>query len=242
MPIAAQDGIDDWIAPVQPGSAGEGLDDWIAPANAHSDPYPDDWMHSDDWIAPAPSPVLGAAPPAPSPQPSATGPRSSSDPLAADWSLIPANRAVAAAWQPPIFLNSPGQPLSPPAAMPSLPSIPTGGLLDALANVPATDAPRSGLLDVLANRPSPEPAALPWFQGTGITAVAGGRSPTPPLLQSSGNLSSLPQTLASGDFSSSGAGYAIEGNNSGQSSAPGNPLFIPPFSLSPGLPLLPWHS
>ena len=265
MPIAAQDGIDDWIAPAQARSAREGLDDWIAPANAHSDPYPDDWMHPDDWIAPAPSPVPAAAPPAPSPQPSATGPRSSSDPLAAYWWLIPASRAGAMAWQPPIFLppdpfshenipaskwvtpppiflNSPGQPLSPPAATPSLPSIPNGGLLDALANLPATDAPRSGLLDALANLPSAEPAALPWSQGTGFAAGAGGQSPTPPLLQSSGNLPSLPQSLASGDFSNSGVGYAIESNNTGQSSAPGNPLFTPPFSLSPGLTLQQRHS
>jgi hypothetical protein len=86
------------------------LDDWIAPANAARDPYPDDWIHPDDWVAPAASPAPGAAPPAPSPRPAATGPGLSnhpvtpSDPLAAYWSLIPASRAGAMAWQPPILL------------------------------------------------------------------------------------------------------------------------------------------
>jgi hypothetical protein len=82
------------------------------------------------------------------------------DPFAAYWSLIPASRAGAMAWQPPffpssnpfspeniaapkwvtpppMFLNSPGQSLLPAAAHPTAPRPDTGyGLLGALANLP----------------------------------------------------------------------------------------------------------
>jgi hypothetical protein len=244
MPIAAQDGIDDWIAPAHARSAPDGLDDWIAPANVPPDPYPDDWIHPDDWIAPAPSPAPGAAPPVPSQRPSAAGPGFSnqpaawSDPLAAYWSLIPASRAGAMASQPPIFLpptpfshenipaskwvtpppiflNSPGQPLSPPAATPSLPSIPTGGLLGALANLPATNAPRSGLLDAQANLPSANPAAFPPFQRTGFASGDGTQPALPPLFSTFANLPwSLPPAVsgATGDAGN----YASESDGAGQ--------------------------
>jgi hypothetical protein len=262
MPIAPQDGIDDWIAPAQARSAAEGLDDWIAPANAARDPYPDDWIHPDDWVAPAASPAPGAAPPAPSPRPAATGPGLSnhpvtpSDPLAAYWSLIPASRAGAMAWQPPIFLppnpfshenipaskwlmpppiflNSPGRALSPPAAPPSLSSIPAGGLLGALANLPAADAPRSGLLDALANLPSAEPAAFPSFQPIGGASDDFDRSATPPLFQGLGDFPLSRPSVASGDSGNAGDGPAIEGNNTGQSSTLDGPPFTLPFKLLP---------
>jgi hypothetical protein len=264
MPIDPHDGIDDWFVPTASPAAADGRDDWFVPAPARADPYPDDWFVP----APAASPSTGA--PAPNAQPNRGNPGRSNppaarpDPLADYWSLIPAARAGAMAWQPPIFLppnpsshenipaskwitpppiflNSPGQPLLPRAAAPGFPSIPTGGLLDA----PATNSPRSGLLDALANLPSAEPAPLPWLQGPRFAAGAGGQSPTPPLFQNLGNLPSLPQSIASGDFRNVSDGDAIEGDNAGQSSETADPLFTPPlekikaerFALGPTMPV-----
>jgi hypothetical protein len=94
-----------------PGSslAPDGIDDWIVPA-----PAPGRTDHPDDWIHPssnAPTAIApSAAPPAPSQQPNAAAPGLSnrppppSDPLAAYWSLIPASRAGAMTWHPPVFL------------------------------------------------------------------------------------------------------------------------------------------
>jgi hypothetical protein len=167
MPIDPHDGIDDWFVPTASPAATDGPDDWFVPPPARADPYPDDWFVP----APAASPSTGA--PAPNAQPNLGNPGPSDrpaapfDPLAAYWSLIPASRAGAMAWQPPIllppnpfshenipaskwvtpppiFLNSLGQSPSPPAAPPGAPSIPTGGLLDALANLPATNSAAEG--------------------------------------------------------------------------------------------------
>jgi hypothetical protein len=99
MPIDPQDG---------------GPDDWFVPA---SDGYPDDWFvpasdgYPDDWFVPA-SAAPGTAQSAPDPEPGtanptlATRPAPRPDPLAAFFSNIPASRAGAMAWHPPIFLNS----------------------------------------------------------------------------------------------------------------------------------------
>jgi hypothetical protein len=92
---ASSDGIDDqdglpndWFVPANPGA--------VAPNNANM-------------------PVPAAAPnqPAPNPQPSTVPPGLSNppapprpDPFAAYWSLIPASRAGALAWAPPIFPSS----------------------------------------------------------------------------------------------------------------------------------------
>jgi hypothetical protein len=210
MRIDPQDGgLDDWVAPApaptRPAGQGApvmwtdpqdgGLDDWVAPAPAPSRPAaqvspvtaidPQDGG-LDDWIPPTPSPAPGAAQPAPSPQPSVAGPGTSNPPAgppdlrAAYWSLIPASRAGAMAWHPPIFLpsnpfspenipaskwvtpppiflNSPGQlPLTPPAP-PNVPRTDAGhSLLGALANLQSvpSDPPNAaahGLLGALAN-------------------------------------------------------------------------------------------
>jgi hypothetical protein len=175
MPIDPQDGgLDDWFVPARPPSGADGPDDWFVPA-------------------PAASPNAGA--PAPNAQPSLGNPGRSNppatrpDPLADYWSLIPASRAGAMAWQPPIFLppnpfshenipaskwvtpppiflNSPGQSPSPPAAPPSLPSIPIGGLLGALANLPATNSAAGGYdrLGAIARLRSANPAAFQSLQ------------------------------------------------------------------------------
>ncbi len=100
------DGIDDWIVPGPAPSQADHPEDWIAPGNAQTnDPYPDDWIHPSSNAATAPS----TAPPPPSQQPFTAVPGLSNrpappDPLAAYWSLIPASRAGAMAWHPPVFL------------------------------------------------------------------------------------------------------------------------------------------
>jgi hypothetical protein len=100
------DGIDDWIVPAPAQRQTEHPDDWIAPGNAQTnDPYPDDWIHPSSNAVMAPS----AAARPPSQQPYAAVPSLSNrpppaDPLAAYWSLIPASRAGAMAWLPPVFL------------------------------------------------------------------------------------------------------------------------------------------
>jgi hypothetical protein len=224
MPTVAQDGIDDWIAPAQASSAADGVDDWIAPANVVRDHYPDDWIHPDDWIAPASAASPNAGSPVPNAQPSvgdrSNPPAARPDPLAAYWSLIPASRAGAMAWQPPIlsppnpfshenipaskwvtpppiFLNSPEQLPLTQAVPPGAPSIPAGGLLGALANLPAMNSaagdgvvgaiarlgqplsPSNVLLDrVLFNAPPGLDPALP-----GLEAGESSRSPPPASLQ-----------------------------------------------------------
>jgi hypothetical protein len=254
MPIDPHDGIDDWFVPTASPAATDGPDDWFVPTPARADPYPDDWFVP----RPATSPNADASAPN---VPPATRP----DPLADCWSLIPASRAGAMAWQPPIFLppnpfshenipaskwvtpppiflNSPGQPLSPPAATPSLPSTPTGGLLGALANLPAMDAPRSGLLDALANLPSADSAAFPPFQRTGFASGDGTQPAMPSLFSTFANLSwSLPPAVsgATGDAGN----YASESDGAGLfpflDGAPFGALplnavsgFIPPLQLS----------
>jgi hypothetical protein len=244
MPIDPHDGIDDWFVPTASPAATDGPDDWFVPTPARADPYPDDWFVP----APAASPSTGA--PAPNAQPNLGNPGRSNppaarpDPLAAYWSLIPAARAGAMAWQPPIFLppnpfshenipaskwltpppiflNSPGQALSPPAAPPSLSSIPTGGLFDGLANLPAA-----------------VPAAFPSFQPIGGASADFDPSAKPPLFQGLGDFPLSRPPVASGDSGKAGDGHAIEGNNIGQSSTLDGTPFTLPFKLPPG-PSLP---
>jgi hypothetical protein len=198
MPIDPQDGgLDDWIAPTPTPNLSDGPDDWIAPANAHRDPYPD------DWIAPAPSAASSAIQPAAGPQPSSANPGVSKppaarpDPLAAYWASIPASRAGAMAWHPPIFLNSPGQsPLPAPAPLDPPWTGPRHGLLAALANSPGPNTPSYGLLGGLPNLPSANPAALRSFQPIELASGNGDQPALPPLFSSLADLpSSPPPTL-----------------------------------------------
>jgi hypothetical protein len=88
----------------------EGIDDWFVPGSAQpAASYPDDWIYPGNWNAPSPATASSAAPPAPSLKPNATNPATSdrpappADPFTAFWSLVPASRAGAMAWHPPIF-------------------------------------------------------------------------------------------------------------------------------------------
>jgi hypothetical protein len=111
--LAGADGIDDWFVPRQGPNSIDYPNDWFVPGSAQADaPHPDDWIYPDGRKAPAPA----TAPAAPRPQPAANPaiPNRAAappDPFAAYWSLIPASRAGAMAWHPPIFL--PPNPLSP---------------------------------------------------------------------------------------------------------------------------------
>jgi hypothetical protein len=102
----------------------DGPDDWFVPM---ADGYPD------DWFIPAPPATPGPAQFGPGAQSNAAAapvsnpPAVRPDPSAAYWSLIPASRAGAFAWHPPIFPNFAGQfPLPAPAYDP--PVLPVGGL------------------------------------------------------------------------------------------------------------------
>jgi hypothetical protein len=227
MPIDPQDGgLDDWIAPTPTPNISDGPDDWIAPANARRDPYPD------DWIAPAPSAGSNAAGPAQGPQPNSANsgvsnpPAARPDPLAAYWSRIPASRAGAMAWHPPIFLNSPGQfPLTGLA-----PRIdPTRGPFGGLANLPALNAPTYGLLGAIPNLQLANPAAFPSFQPTGPALGHGDQPALRPLFSSLANLPWSPPPNASEGVSPTN-GFAI-GNNVGQGPSPGYDAFA--ASLGP---------
>jgi len=88
-----------------PGS--DGIDDWFVPGSASDGP--------DDWFVPTPSAAPNVGQRAPGPLPANPGvanpPAAAPDPLADYWSLIPASRAGAMAWAPPIFL--PPDPFAP---------------------------------------------------------------------------------------------------------------------------------
>jgi A nuclease family of the HNH/ENDO VII superfamily with conserved AHH len=95
--------------PTAGGAEDDGLpNDWFVPEH---DGYPNDWIDPDNQNAPAPAAAPPGAAPAPSPPPSAANPITSNpsaarfDPYEAFWSHIPASRAGAFAWHPPIFLS-----------------------------------------------------------------------------------------------------------------------------------------
>ena len=105
-------------APPSPASGkleDDGLpNDWFVP---EADGFPNDWINPDN-NAPAPSPRPSAASSAPSPQPNpAAADRSLEhlDPYHAFWSQMPASRAGAMAWHPPIFLSPDPSTWLPPA-------------------------------------------------------------------------------------------------------------------------------
>ena len=109
---ASSDGIDDWFVPTPASSPTDHPNDWSVPARVRTDTsFPDDWIYPNNSNAPTPDVAPTKAPPAPNPQSSATTPSRSNrslpppDPLAAFWSLIPASRAGAMAWHPPVFLS-----------------------------------------------------------------------------------------------------------------------------------------
>jgi hypothetical protein len=128
------------ISPNAPSDA-DGIDDWFVPM---ADGYPDDWFVPPPLATPAPGQS------GPSAQSNAVVPPLSNppavwpDPSAAYWSLIPASRAGAFDWHPPIFPNSAGQfPLAPPAYDP--PALPTGGLFGGIGRKLAASANGPGI-------------------------------------------------------------------------------------------------
>jgi hypothetical protein len=165
---AGSDGIDDWFVPT-PAPDQDGLpDDWFVPGNAGAVASPPGDA-SNPSNANVPAPAAAPNPSAPNPQSSAATPSASNqpaprpDPFAAYWSLIPASRAGAMAWHPPIFLspdpfshenipasawvtpppiflNSPGQPPFPGPA-PLDYSLPAYGLFRGIAKMSAASAP-----------------------------------------------------------------------------------------------------
>jgi hypothetical protein len=233
---AGAGGIDDWFVPGQAPGAADGPDDWFVPTAARADTYPD------DWFVPVPAATQNAGPPPPNAQSSLGNPIQSAsgapDPLAAHWPLIPASRAGAMAWQPPIFLppnpfshenipaskwvtpppiflNSPGQSAFPAPAPPATPRLDAGyGLLGALANLTESNAPRSGLLDALANLPPGDTDAISSFQRTGIASRDGTQPALPSFVSSSANLPWSPPPAVSGATGDAG-NYASESDGAG---------------------------
>ncbi len=208
------------------------------PTRAHTS-YPDDWyVPTPPATQPAPSAQFNAAKPG-----LGDSVMARRDPYEAYWSRIPASRAGAMAWHPPIFPNSAGQfPLAAPApfsvsglgatqgipgALVNLPATngeKTYGLLGALANLPATDAPSYGLLGALANLPSMSPAPSPSFQPNGLPSGYGDQFAPPSLLPSLPNLSWPRPPAVLGDVSNM-AKYADVRAPGGQFPFPGRAPF-----------------
>jgi hypothetical protein len=164
----------------------EGIDDWFVPGNAGTDTsHPDDWIYPNGSIGS----VHSAAPNLPawsSPQPNATDARLPNpprpNPFAAFWSLFPASRVGAMAWDPPFFPNSPGQfPLPAPAPMAAPPLAAKNGLLDAIRNSWAasigTPTSQLGLLGALAASADASPPRL-GLLGALMSGLSDG-SPSP---------------------------------------------------------------
>jgi hypothetical protein len=95
-------------------------DDWFVPTNAPNiDPYPDDWYVPTGSSGASSTPTAPNSQSAPAitanrntfPSPSNNSRAWNPEPFAAYWSLIPASRAGAMAWQPPFFL--PPDPFAP---------------------------------------------------------------------------------------------------------------------------------
>jgi hypothetical protein len=175
---AGDDEIDDWFVPEDDGFP----NDWFVPED---DGFPNDWFVPDNHNAPALPAPPSTAPWAPSSQPNpaaSTRPPARLDPYEAFWSQIPASRAGAMAWAPPIFLspdsfapqhipawgtppkfaNPLAQFLPATSALPwaGLPNIPTtGGILGGLARLgsPGPAIPLGGMFDGLAQLGSSTP-------------------------------------------------------------------------------------
>ena len=157
-------------APPDNSAGADGPDDWFVPT---ADGYPDDWFVPAPAAAPAqsgPGAQSNAAVP-----PVSNPPTVRPDPSAAFWSLVPASRVGAMAWNPPIFPGDsttfppggPTTPASPGWPATGIPSIRTsGGLYDGLAQLaPANPYPEYALpFGGLLNPPA---AAVPSSPSTG---------------------------------------------------------------------------
>jgi hypothetical protein len=204
--LAGPDGIDDWFVPRQAANQIDYPNDWFVPGSTQTvAPHPNDWIYPDGRNAPMPATAQAA----PRPQLAANSAISNRaapppDPLAAYWSLIPASRAGAMAWHPPIFLSpNPFSPENIPASAwvtppPIFPS--SFGQFSSTANSPRDlppDVGLNGLLGgigkMLADRAR---ADDPWH------AAANG-----PL----GGIAKLISALAPGSVAAAGTGYGLLG-------------------------------
>jgi hypothetical protein len=246
MPTDLHDGIDDWFVPgATPGGA-DYPDDWYVPTAARADTsYPDDWYVP----TPAASPVTAQS--VPDAQLAAANPSIRNqatprpDPFAAYWSLIPASRAGATAWHPPIFPNSLGRfPLTAPAPASAPPIDATGSLLGGVANLQATNIDQGhGLLGAIADLPWANPAASPSSQRTGFAPGSGNQSAPPSLFSSLANRPWSPPSAIS-DATSDTGNYPVGSNRTEPFPLPDHALFgRTPLDTSSSLtpPALNWQ-
>ena len=175
-------------APPENPAGADGVDDWFVPT---ADGYPDDWFVPAPVATPGQS-GLGAQSNAAAP-PVSNPPAVRPDPSAAYWSLIPASRAGAFAWHPPIFLNSAGQ-FPPPAPAYDPPILPAGGLFGSIGRKLAASVNGPGIGYGLFGNPVRLPAvstdAPPSILGAGSNSAPS--SIYPPYLGGS----ALPSYLA----------------------------------------------
>jgi hypothetical protein len=190
----------------------DGLDDWYVLGNARTDAsYPDDW-----YVPPSAAPNLGQTAPSLQPNtakaglsnppaaPVANRPAAPPIPFANYWSLIPASRVGAMAWDPPnlpLFSSSPTNNFpaqTPPPAPPILPGSrpPTLGIdsppWSSTPSLLSPATPEGGLLGKLATLGT---SPSPWSAGGGglldALATLGTSPPTTPPWPQGGLLGGL---------------------------------------------------
>jgi hypothetical protein len=228
--VLQDDGFpNDWFVPEADGFP----NDWFVP---EADGFPNDWIYPDNQNAPTPAAAPTTAPPAPSPPPNPANPATSTrpaarfDPYEAFWSQMPASRAGAMAWHPPIFLSadsfspqdtpswargSPPPTFSNPLAQflpatyarPNLPpDFGTGGILGGIAKLAAEQAKAND----------------PWEVGKG--GILGG---IPKLRAASG--SAGPWPMSDGLFGSlANLQPAASNAQAGEPFSPNSQPFLPP--------------
>jgi hypothetical protein len=227
---AGADGIDDWFVPGRAPNPADLPNDWFVPWSAQTNAaFPDDWIYPDGRSAPTSAVAPSAVPPAPGPQPNAANPATANRlapppaPFAAYWSLIPASRVGALAWEPPIFPDSFGQfPPAMPTPSNDPPRFAVGGLLGAIprmcAAAPLNISPRfapGGLLGAIPRMCAPASPADP------LAAAANG------IL---GAIAKLPATRASLDIPPNVIAQGSLGGTAKLQQANG------PLPYQPGLP------
>jgi hypothetical protein len=183
----------------QSGTASDGPDDWFVPS---ADGYPDDWFvpsadgYPDDWFVPAQSATPAAGQPVLAAQPNVTNPTLSNppaaprDPFAAYWSLIPASRVGAMAWDPPnlpLFGPLPSTNNFPAPSLPPAWPVPAGSRRPTLGvdglpwsstqSLPSPAIPEGGLFGGLARLGTPPPPTWPEGGLLGGLARLGSASP-----------------------------------------------------------------
>ncbi len=177
-------------APPDNPAGADGPDDWFVPM---ADGYPDDWFVPAPLATPGPGQSGPAAQSNTAIPPLSNPPAVRPDPSAAYRSLIPASRAGAFAWHPPIFPNSAGQ-FPPPAPPYDPPVLPVGGLFAGIGRKLAASVNGPGIGYGLFGSPvklrAANTDALPSILGAGSNSAPS--SIYPPYLGGS----ALPSYLA----------------------------------------------